>query len=610
MRCLSGVDPDRPTPGFISQRLRACGLRSISLVVDVTNYVMLETGQPLHAYDRALVRGELGVRRAAEGEKLTTLDGIARSLDLDDLVITDERGAIGLAGVMGGAATEISASTTEVLLEAAYFDPATISRAVRRHKLPSEAAKRFERGVDPAIGALALQRCVDLLTEFGGACAADGFTEVGEGIAATPILLPAGRSAELAGMPISATAVSFRLRQVGCEVQVGDPSVEAQGSELPTFLVTPPSWRPDLTDPADLVEEVLRLEGYDKVPSVLPQAPAGSGLTPGQQLRGSVSRALAFAGYTEVINYPFVSPAIHDAFGLAPDSPRRQALRLANPISDAEPELRTSLLPGLLANLTRNLGRGSRELAIFEMGLVFLPAESTARVPHPAVDRRPSEDELAALARVVPVQPRYAATVLSGDLERAGWWGSGRAGNWADAIESARVVARAARAELAVRQAEVVPWHPGRCAQLLLDGEIVGTAGELHPRVIANLGLPPRTCAMELNLDAFEPPPPARAPELAGYPPVLLDLALVVAADIPAAAVHAAVRDGAGELLDSIRLFDVYADAERLGQGRKSLAFALRFRAPDRTLTVEEATAARDEAVAEAAARVGASLRG
>jgi phenylalanyl-tRNA synthetase beta chain len=319
---------------------------------------------------------------------------------------------------------------------------------------------------------------------------------------------------------------------------------------------------------------------------------------------------MAEAGYTEVINYPFVSPTVHDAFGLAPEDPRRRALRLANPISDTEPELRTSLLPGLLGNLSRNLGRGNRELAIFEMGLVYLPAESTEPAPRPGVEHRPSDAELAAIARTVPVQPRHLAAVLAGESERPGWWGPGRPAGWADAIESARMVARTARVELEIGKADIAPWHPGRCAQLLLNGQVVGAAGELTPRVIAALDLPARTCAMELNLTAFDPPPPDQAPVLSHYPPVLLDLALVVAREVPAAAVLAAVRDGAGALLESVRLFDVYADDQRLGTGLKSLAFALRFRAPDRTLTVEEAMAGRDAAIAEAGTRLAAVLRG
>jgi phenylalanyl-tRNA synthetase beta chain len=604
LRAVSGLDPTSPTPGFIADRLRACGMRSITLAVDVTNYVMLETGQPLHGYDRALLQGPLGVRAAEPGGKLTTLDGLARALDPDDLVITDDRGAIGLAGVMGGATTELGDATTEVLLEAAYFTPARISRAVRRHKLPSEAAKRFERGVDPRMAAVALQRCVDLLVEHGGARPVAGFTVVGDGPDQARIQLPARRAAELAGMPIPAEAVRYRLEQVGCSV-----SIEGGISDGAVFTVLPPSWRPDLTDPADLIEEVIRLEGYDRVPSVQLRAPAGGGWTAEQRLRRQISQALAYAGFTEVINYPFVSPAVHDSFGLPADDPRRAALVLANPLSEAESELRTSLLPGLVSNLTRNLGRGTRDLALFEMGLVYLPAESPGRPPQPGVEHRPSDAELAAMIAAVPQQPRHLAVLLAGELELPGWWGDGRSAGWADAIEAAQLVARAARTELTVRNAEMPPWHPGRCAALLLAGETVGFAGELHPRVIAELGLPPRTCAMELDLNAFEVPTPAQAPVLANLPPVLLDLALVVAEQVPAAEVQAAVAEGAGELLESIRLFDVYADPDRLGAGLKSLAFALRFRAADRTLTVEEATVARDAAVATAAERFDARLR-
>jgi phenylalanyl-tRNA synthetase beta chain len=271
--------------------------------------------------------------------------------------------------------------------------------------------------------------------------------------------------------------------------------------------------------------------------------------------------------------------------------------------------MRTSLLPGLLATLGRNLGRGLRDLAIFEMGLVYFSPESAEPPPRLGVSRRPTDSELAAVARSIPVQPRHVAAALSGEFERSDWSGPGRMASWSDAIEAAQLVARAARTSLAVRQAVVAPWHPGRCAELLLDGVVVGVAGELHPGVLEELGLPPRTCAMELDLDRFPVPLPALAPELSGFPPVLLDLALVVGRDTPAAEVEAAVRAGAGELLESVRLFDVYSDEAKLGPGLKSLAFALRFRAPDRTMTVEEATTARDSAVAEAQRRVGAVIR-
>jgi phenylalanyl-tRNA synthetase beta chain len=597
VRAITGLDPNAPTPGWVARRLRQSGMRPISLAVDVTNYVMLETGQPLHAFDRSKLSGAIGARRAVAGEKLTTLDGAVRTLDPDDLIVTDDSGPIALAGVMGGASTEIGDATTDIVIEAAHWHPASISRAVRRHKLPSEAAKRFERGVDPDIAGVALQRCVDLLVEHGGASAVDGYTVTGDGPSRSLIALSAGRPATVAGMPIDRATVKANLVGVGCSVDGGE-----------VLQVLAPSWRPDLTDPADLVEEVVRLVGYDKLPSRLPTTRAGHGLTASQQLRRSISRDLAGAGYNEVLSYPFVAPEIADQFGLDADDPRRDAVRLANPMSDAEPLMRTSLLPGLLGTLQRNVGRGSRDLALFETGLVYFARAEAGAMPRPGVEHRPSEAEIAAMFAVIPEQPRHVAVVLCGEFEQPGWWGAGRQATWADALEAARVIAVAARVEFGVRPAQFAPWHPGRCAELVLDGLVVGHAGELHPRVVAVMGLPERTCAMELDVDALNPPAPAKAPDISTFPPVLLDVALVVPSDVASASVLDELRAGAGELLESVRLFDVYRDDERLGEGYKSLAFALRFRAPDRTLTVEEASAARDAAIARAAV-TGARLR-
>jgi phenylalanyl-tRNA synthetase beta chain len=599
VRAVTGLDPAAPTPGWMAHRLRQCGVRSISLPVDVTNYVMLETGQPLHAFDRAKLRGPIGVRRATPGERLTTLDDVVRTLDPDDVVVTDDTGAIALAGVMGGASTEIGSDTSDVVLEAAHWEPDSIARTVRRHRLPSEAARRFERDVDPEIAGVALARCVDLLVAHGGATAADGYTVVGTPYLPPSISLGVTHPTAVAGMPIPREDVIAHLEAVGCRVA---------GSDV--LDVQPPSWRPDLVSPADLVEEVVRLAGYDRLPSTLPAAPAGRGLTSGQQLLRAVSRAIAAAGYHEVLSYPFVSPAVHDSFGLPADDPRRNALRLVNPISEDEPELRTSLLPGLLATAWRNIGRGNRDLAIVETGSVFLPSAGTGTPPPlPGVASRPTDDELAALDAVLPDQPRHLAVVLCGEFTPHGWWGPGRPAMWSDAVDAAQVVARAARTELVTRTADRAPWHPGRCAALLLDDRVIGYAGELHPRVITTLGLPEQTCAMELDLDALPVPGPASAPDISRYPPVLLDVALVLGSDVPAAALERTLREAAGSLLESIRLFDVYADAERLGADMRSLAFALSFRAPDRTLTVDEATLALDGAVAAALEQYGARLR-
>ncbi|MGW1595606.1 phenylalanine--tRNA ligase subunit beta [Streptomyces sp. NPDC002343] len=610
-RTVTGLRAEARSPIWLQRRLQKVGMRPISLAVDITNYVMMELGQPLHAYDRKLVQGTIGVRRAEEGEKLVTLDGVERTLHGEDLVITDERGPIGLAGVMGGADTEIADhedaenATTEVVIEAAHFDAVSIARTARRHKLLSEASRRFERGVDPQAAAAAAQRTVDLLVLLAGGTAEAGVTEVIAPSAPHTITLPADHPDKVAGVTYGRETVVRRLQEVGCDVYGQDE-----------LIVTVPSWRPDLADPNDLAEEVIRLEGYENLPSTLPKPPSGRGLTHRQRLHRRAGRALAGAGYVEAPNYPFVGEQVFDQLGLADDDPARRVVRLVNPLSDEEPALRTTLLPGLLGALRRNAGRGSHDLALFETGLVFHPRAENGAAAHLPVDRRPTDEEIAALNAVLPEQPRHAAVVLAGAREQAGWWGKGRPADWADAVEAARALAREAGAELVVRKGQYGPWHPGRCAELVVaaDGteKVVGHAGELHPRVVKSLGLPERTCAMELDLDALEAAGDGvpQAPGISTFPVATQDVALVVDKPVPAAEVEAALREGAGELLESIRLFDVYENAEQLGDGRKSLAYALRFRAGDRTLTVDEASAARDAAVALAGERTGAVLRG
>ncbi|MFF4822358.1 phenylalanine--tRNA ligase subunit beta [Streptomyces sp. NPDC001312] len=609
-RTVSGLDPEARSPIWLQRRLQKAGMRPISLAVDITNYVMLELGQPLHAYDRKLVQGTIGVRRAEEGEKFTTLDGVKRTLHAEDLVITDERGPIGLAGVMGGANTEIADhedtenATTEVVIEAAHFDQVSIARTARRHKLSSEASRRFERGVDPQAASAAAQRTVDLLVLLAGGTADAGVTEVAAPAAPRTITVPADHPDKVAGVLYGREAVVRRLQQIGCQVEGPDD-----------LTVTVPSWRPDLTDPNDLAEEVIRLEGYENLPSTLPRLPSGRGLTHRQRLHRRVGRALAGAGYVEAPTYPFVGEQVFDQLGLEPGDPARRVVRLVNPLSDEEPVLRTTLLPGLLGALRRNDGRGSHDLALFETGLVFHPREEQRVAAQPPVDRRPTDEEIAELNASLPEQPRHVAVVLAGAREQTGWWGKGRPADWADAVEAARTAARETGAELIVRKGQYGPWHPGRCAEfaVAVDGteRVVGHAGELHPRVVKALGLPERTCAMELNLDVLEQvgDDTPQAPGISTFPVATQDVALVVDKPVPAADVEAALREGAGELLESIRLFDLYENAEQLGEGRKSLAYALRFRAPDRTLTVDEASAARDAAVALAAERTGAELR-
>ncbi|WP_030616305.1 phenylalanine--tRNA ligase subunit beta [Streptomyces sclerotialus] len=607
-RTVVGLQPEARSPIWLKRRLQKAGMRPISLAVDVTNYVMLELGQPLHAYDRSLVEGTIGVRRAEPGEQIVTLDGTKRVLDAEDLVITDNRGPIGLAGVMGGANTEIAdhvegQGTTEVVIEAAHFNPLSIARTARRHKLSSEASRRFERGVDPEAASAAAQRTVDLLVLLAGGTAEAGVTEIVAPSAPRSITIPANHPDKVAGVTYGRETVVRRLQQVGCDVYGQDE-----------LVVTVPSWRPDLTDPNDLAEEVIRLEGYENLPSTLPTPPAGRGLTERQRLHRRAGRALAGAGYVEALNYPFIGETVLDQLGIEADDPRRRTVKLANPLSDEEPSLRTTLLPGLLSALRRNDGRGSHDLALFETGLVFRPTgdeKPAARLP---VDRRPTDAEIAALNGALPEQPRRAAVVLAGAREQAGWWGKGRPATWADAVEAGRLVAREAGVELIVRQDQHAPWHPGRCAALLavVDGEevLVGNAGELHPRVVKALGLPERTCAMEIDLDRLERAGGGTvpAPRISTFPVATQDVALIVDSAVPAADVESALRAGAGDLLEDLRLFDVFT-GEQLGEGKKSLAYALRFRAPDRTLKADEASAARDAAVAAAVERTGASLR-
>ncbi|MGY1743757.1 MULTISPECIES: phenylalanine--tRNA ligase subunit beta [unclassified Blastococcus] len=598
MIALEGLDPAAPSPWWMRRRLAQSGVRSISLAVDVTNYVMLELGQPMHAFDRDAVKGPIVVRRARAGERLTTLDGADRVLDGDDLLITDDTGPVGLAAVMGGASTEIGDGTRNVLLEAAHWEPTGVARTARRHRLPSEAAKRFERGVDPEMTVVALARAAALLAEYGGARVVGSPVDVDTRGPRPVIALDAGAPARVAGVPYPEARVVELLTAVGC-------SADGSGDAL---RVTPPSWRPDLTDPADLVEEVIRLAGYDDVPSVLPTAPPGRGLTETQRRRRAIGRALAETGYVEAPSYPFVGERALDALGLPADDARRRVVLVRNPLSEEEPALRTTLLPGLLATLARNLARGQRDLALFEHGAVF-PGDRRSPAPLPGVDRRPDDDVLAALLGAVPEQPWHVAVALTGAREPRGWWGPGRPAGWADAVEAARRVAAAAGVDLTVRAGERAPWHPGRCAELLVGDRVVGHAGELHPRVCAALELPARTSVMELDVDALPAAPVPSAPPISTFPPVLLDLAFVVPTEVAAADVEAALREGAGALLESVRLFDVYTGAP-VPEGQRSLAYALTLRAPDRTLTGEEAAEVRQRAVALVGERTGAVLRG
>lgn len=608
-RVVRGLNASATSPPWMARRLTQMGMRPISLAVDVTNYVMLLLGQPLHAFDVSTLQGPIVVRRAKAGETLKTLDDVERPLFPEDLLITDAgTTALAIAGVMGGATSEVSSSTTDVLVESAHFDPTSVARSSRRHRLTTEASRRFERGVDPDVTAAAAQLAVNLLVEFGGGVADVGVTDVDRRPARARIDLDPGLPARLVGLPYTHDEVIETLREIGCDV-VEQPE---SGSASSTLSVLPPSWRPDLGNGPDFVEEVVRLRGYDQIPSVLPQAGSGCGLTHGQRTRRLLANTLAQQGFVEVLTYPFVAAKSHDDLGLDAGDPRRNAVRIANPLSDEAPLMRTSVLSTLVEALRRNVSRGQRDAAIFEVGLVTRPAAELRPAPVPGTSTRPDDATLAQIMAAVPPQPRMVALALTGDADPAGWWGPARAGDWTDVVGAARAIGSALAVELVATADDHAPWHPGRCVRLeLADGTVVGHAGELHPRVLAALGLPPRTCAGELDVDVLTLASEDRvqARELSTYPVAQSDVALVVDEQVLAGVVESTLRQGAGALLESLSLMDIYR-GDQVGPGRKSLAYRMVFRAPDRTLTTKEVNALRDQAIDSVAAAVGAVQRG
>lgn len=610
-RIVRGVDPAAPTPEWMARRLRQAGMRPISVVVDITNYVMLDLGQPIHAYDLDSLVAPIVVRRARAGEQVVTLDDVTRDLDAEDLLITDShrgqgRRILGLAGVMGGAETEVTAGTTDVLIEAAHFDAVTVARTARRHRLPSEAAKRFERGVDPALPPVAAQAVVDLLVRYAAGTPGAEVTDLDTTSAPEPIRFDAALPGRMAGVEYTTAEVVETLTELGARVE--DRSDE-RGDAL---LVTPPTWRPDLTGPEDLVEEVVRLRGYDQVPSVLPLARPGTGLTAQQAHRRRVAQMLADTGMVEVLTYPFTSAGRDEDLGIAGHDERALQMRLSNPLADTHPYLRSTLLHTLVDAAVRNVGRGLTDLAIFEIGLVTRAGQRSGS-PLPPLGLRPDDGELGAIRAAVPDQPRHVAGVFTGQAQPPGVYTTSRRADHTDAIEAVTRIARVLGTPVRLEaDTERAPFHPGRCAVVRgPSDEVLGHAGELAPKVVTALGLPERAVAFEVDLDAMiaaVPPGPAQFEPVATYPAAKEDIALVVGADVPAGVVLQTVRDGAGELAEKVELFDRYR-GESIGSDEVSLAFALRLRAADRTLTAADAEQVRQQVVDLAAQRHGARLR-
>lgn len=591
LRTLSDFDQSARTPMWMQRRIEKMGMRSISLVVDITNYVMLELGQPLHAFDADKISGGLSIKRAGSVQKFTTLDGQERTLDSDDLMVWDDEKPLALAGTMGGLESEITNTTVRIAVEAVRFNPVAVAKNSRRHKLSSEASRRLERSVDPSLAQFASARFVQLLTSLSGAqhvaTVVDGEPQYSPLVKIDPSYV-----ARTLGLDISSSEIAEHLRSVGCDVN------EA------TFEVDPPSWRSDLLQPADFVEEVARMVGYDKIPSILPPRPLHASLTPTQKRRRAVATMLASRGFAEVQTFPFTNQATIDAMGFVGE--RAATYRIANPMSEEFPLMRVHLVPGLIEVAQRNISRGAKDFAIFEMGSIFRSSQKLVPAISPEIGTRPEQSVIDAIMDSVPPQAYHVAGLLVGKNEASDWQGAARSYTWQDAIAYAQDILQLCNLNWEIKRSDFAPWHPGRCAELIVDGKAVAHAGEIHPRICAAYGLPERSVAFAVGLSVLPETKLVRPLSVGTMPAALQDVALIVYETVAAGDVQDALRAGAGNLLESITLFDRY---DKLGEGKISLAFSLVFRASDRTLTGAEIAEARDAAVAHASKVTGAILR-
>jgi len=591
LRTLSNFDPSAKTPMWMRRRIEKMGMRSISLVVDVTNYVMLELGQPLHAFDKSKIKGGLTIKRSGKAQKFVTLDGQERELDPDDLMVCDDDQPLALAGTMGGLSSEITVTTTEIALEAVRFDPICVAKNSRRHKLSSEASRRLERSVDPSLAEFASARFVQLLTTHSSAQHVATVVD-GEPRYAPIVTIDPQYISKVLGFEISPSKVAEVLRLIGCDV------------DEKSFAIDPPSWRSDLLTAADFAEEVARMIGYDKIPSVLPPRPLHASLTPNQKRRRAVATMLASRGFAEVQTFPFTNQSTIDSMGFVGE--RAATYKVANPMSEEFPLMRVHLVPGLIEVAQRNISRGAKDFAIFEMGSIFRSSQKLVSAISPELSKRPDQKSIEEIFASVPAQGYHVAGLLVGKTENEDWQGKARSYNWQDAIAYAQDVLALCNLEWSVARSDLAPWHPGRCAELIVNGKAVAHAGELHPRIIAAYGLPERSVAFAVALSALPDSQLVRPTTVGTMPAAVQDVALIVDSTVNAADVEAALRTGAGDLLESITLFDRY---DKIGDGKVSLAFSMVFRARDRTLTGEEVSAMREAATAVAATKFGAVVR-
>ena len=568
-----------PSPSWMQARLLALGVRPISNVVDITNYVMLETGQPLHAYDAVQIADRrLIVRRAADSEKLTTLDGQARALHPDDLLIADRQRPLGIAGLMGGEDSEVAGSTTAVVLECANFDHASVAFSMRRHSLRTEAGMRFERGADPEAPPATSARAMKLMAELAGARVSGTVVdEYPRPWKSNSLTLRPSRTDRILGYSLPAEAQVKHLRSVAVDAALKGGLIEAGI----------PSFRADLRREVDLVEEVARLAGFDRLPTTLPSGEAGA-LEPAQAAERRLHRILAGFGLSEAWTSSFGSPAELDILGLDEDHPARRMVVLENPTSDEEPALRTTLLPGLLRSAARNIAQRAESVALFEVARVYEPS------------REP-----------LPREELCLGAVFCGRRGAASWRHSDQ--NW-DFFSAKGVFESFIEAmEMpAVKWTPVsgMPLHPTRAASINLSGAPIGVFGEVHPRVCERFDVPERTIVFEIGLETLLSSLPGRAKveELSRFPAVYMDMAVVVDEGIQAERIEDLIRRAGQPEVESVRLFDVYR-GEQVPEGKKSLAYALNLRSRERTLTDEDADTVRNRILTVLAERTGAQLR-
>lgn len=570
-RVIEGVDATRATPAWMAERLRRGGIRPVSLLVDITQYVMLELGQPMHAFDRDLLQGPVGVRHARGGESLKLLDGRDASVDDGFLVVTDNgtadgSRAVALAGIMGGFDTRVTDATRNVFLEAAHFAPAAIIGRGRKLGLHTDASHRFERGVDPQLPRTAIEAATRLVLDIAGGSAGPVVeAELAQHLATPqPIRLRRERLARVSGIEIADAEVERILGALGLEV-TGDPE---------GWQVTPPPRRFDLAIEEDLVEEVARIHGYDRIPARLP---GGSTRlvepTEARVAEADVRRQLAARDFLEAVNYAFVDAGLLDKWGMA-----EGRVPLANPLSAELGAMRTSLLPGLVDALARNAARQQPRVRLFELGKVFRAGANG----------------------VAPVETLRVAAVACGDAAREQWGVGSRAVDFHDLKGDLESLAALSAASLGFQPA-THPWaHPGRSADVLRDGVPIGWIGQLHPRLQRALDLDPDTVAFELDLEALLRRPLARARGLSKYPSVRRDLAFVLPETVTWSAVRNTVEAAAGPILRELRLFDRY-QGKGVESGCKSLAMGLILQDESRTLT--------DHDVDEVVAGVTAALQ-